>query len=95
MERPIYRFLHLVFALGVLQVTVLIGLETKRYFDNLTQARALQERVANMQNQLARLREEVKAAEDPLFREAMARKMGYVRKDEVLRVSKPAGGPGQ
>lgn len=83
-ERPVYRVLHLIFALGSLHLLGLVGLEAKRFLD-LRHERALaQSQIANLRSRAAALQADIAAAQTPEYREAMVRRMGYVRKDEVL-----------
>lgn len=83
-ERPVYRFLHLVFALGTLHLLVLGGLEVQRFFHIGREVRATERQVKALEKSVAELTGEVDSAQTPAFREAMARRMGYVQKDEVL-----------
>jgi len=83
-EKPIYRFLHLVFALGTLHLLVLGGLEVQRFFHTQSEIRAAVQQVQALEKSVAALTGEVDSAQTPVFREAMARRMGYVQKDEVL-----------
>jgi outer membrane murein-binding lipoprotein Lpp len=83
-EKPIYRFLHLVFALGTLHLMVLAGLEAQRFFQTRTAIQTTQASVERLNQQITNLAEEVDAAEDPTYKEAMIRRMGFVRKDEQL-----------
>lgn len=86
MERPVYRVLHLIFALGSLHMLGLIGLEAKRFLD-LRQERALtQVRIDDLKKRIAALEADIAAAQTDEYREAMVRRLGYVRKDEVLNV---------
>lgn len=83
-ERPIYRVLHLIFALGSLHMLGLIGLEAKRFLD-LRQERALtQAHINDLKKRVAALEADIAAAQTTEYREAMVRRLGYVKKDEVL-----------
>lgn len=83
-EKPIYRFLHLVFALGTLHLIVLVGLEGQRFFQLRHEIQQTQKSQSRLQQQVANLTEEIDAAQTGQYREAMARRMGYVQKSEVL-----------
>lgn len=63
---------------------VLVGLETQRYFQTRTEIQATQANVERLGQQITALADEVDAAESPAFKEAMIRRMGFVRKDEQL-----------
>jgi hypothetical protein len=76
--------LHLVFALGTLHLLVLGGLEVQRFFHTGSEIRATARQVKALEKSVAELTGEVDSAQTPAFREAMARRMGYVQKDEVL-----------
>lgn len=84
MERPIYRSLHLVFALGTLHLLVLGGLEVQRFFRTGSEIRATQKQVKGLEKSVSELTGEVDSAQTPAFREAMARRMGYVQTGEIL-----------
>ncbi|MBF6596358.1 MAG: septum formation initiator family protein [Thermaceae bacterium] len=84
MDRPIYRFLHLIFALGTLHLLVLMGLEVERFFQTRSEIRATQAQIRGLEQSVAQLSSEVDSAQTPAFREAMARRMGYVQQNEIL-----------
>lgn len=84
MVRPIYRFLHLVFALSALHMLVLIGSEAKRGWELHQQQQFLVTEVKTLEASTRRLQEEVKAATDPSYIERLVRRLGFVKKDEVL-----------
>ncbi|PZA05679.1 MULTISPECIES: septum formation initiator [unclassified Meiothermus] len=84
MERPVYRFLHLLFALGSLHLLWLVGLEFKRTQELRGEINRARAQVAQLEGRLARLTDEISAAQTPEYRDALVRRMGYVRKDELL-----------
>ena len=63
---------------------VLAGLEAQRFFQTRSAIQATQASVERLNNQISNLAEEVDAAEDPAYKEAMIRRMGFVRQDEQL-----------
>ena len=87
MERPVYRFLHLLFALGSLHLLWLVGLEVKRTQELRGEINSTRAQVTHLEGRLARLEDEVTAAQTPEYRDALVRRMGYVRKDELLMPS--------
>jgi cell division protein FtsB len=90
-ERQIYRFLHLLFALGVLHMSVLIALELQRSVRLRSQVLQVQLRLEQLEVRNQELREELELAADPRYREGLVRQMGYVHKDELLfRLVPPA-----
>ncbi len=84
MERPVYRFLHLVFALGSLHLLLLLGLEVQRSVHIQREIAATKLRVAQLEQQNQKLLEELQTAADPRYREGLVRQLGYVHKDERL-----------
>ncbi|WP_299428248.1 hypothetical protein [uncultured Meiothermus sp.] len=89
MERPIYRFLHLVFALGTLHLLVLLTLEVQRHFQIRHDTTATQLRLEQLEQRIHKLSDELQVAVDPRYREGLVRQMGYVHKDEVLFLRMP------
>ncbi len=88
-ERPVYRFLHLLFALGSLHLLWLVGLEVKRTQELRGEINSTRAQVTHLEARLARLADEVAAAQTSEYRDALVRRMGYVRKDELLVPSAP------
>lgn len=84
MERPIYRFLHLVFALGTLHLLVLLSLELQRHFQTRHDIAAARVRLEELEQRNQKLSDELQVAADARYREGLARQMGYVHKDELL-----------
>ncbi|GIW35034.1 septum formation initiator family protein [Meiothermus sp.] len=84
MERPIHRFLHLIFALGTLHLLVLFGLEVQRYFQTRHDIAAAQIRLEELEQRNQKLSDELQLAADARYREGLVRQMGYVHKDELL-----------
>lgn len=85
MDRPIHRLLHLVFALGLAHALFLLLQEGVRAYALAQEARRLEEEVALLEARVARLRLEAEAMKDPLSLEALARRAGWVGKEEELR----------
>jgi cell division protein FtsB len=83
-ERSIYRFLHLVFALGTLHLLVLLGLEIQRHFQTQNDIAAAQIRLEALEQSNQQLSNELQAVADASYREGLVRQMGYVHKDELL-----------
>lgn len=83
----------MIFALGTLHLLVLAGLETMRFFQNRAEIQAAEARASDLESKVSKLKEDVDSAITPEYREAMARRLGYVRKDEILipnsQLSKP------
>ena len=71
LDRPVYRFLRLLFLLGLVHGFYLLAQEGLRAWE--------------LARERAALKEEVRAARDPAYLEALLRRMGWVRKDEEVR----------
>lgn len=84
MDKPVYRFLHLVFALGTLHTLLLITLEVQRNIQLRNQVLQAQARLEQLELRNQKLDEELQLAADPRYREGLIRQMGYVHKDELL-----------
>lgn len=84
MNKPIYRFLHLIFALGTLHALLLITLEVQRNIQIRNQVLQVQTRLEQLKLRNQKLDEELELAADPRYREGLIRQMGYVHKDELL-----------
>ncbi len=85
LERPIYRILHLVFALGLVHALFLLAQEGVRAY-HLGQERArLEAALRQAEARVARLEAEVEAAKDPAHLEALVRRLGFVREEEILK----------
>lgn len=94
MERPIHRFLHLIFALGTLHLLVLLTLEVQRHFQIRHDISSAQVRLAQLELRNQKLSDELQVAADARYREGLARQMGYVHKDELLILRmEPKGTP--
>ncbi len=87
--RPSYRLLTLVFALGVLQALALVGFELFRLHRLEAQAAALSAQNAELWRQVRDLEAVLEKRDDPAFLEALARGMGWVKKDEILYARTP------
>ncbi|WP_205387564.1 septum formation initiator family protein [Thermus caldifontis] len=85
MERPIYRILHLLFALGLAHALFLLGQEGVRAYQLSRERARLEEALRQQQARVARLQAEVKAARDPAHLEALVRRLGFVRQEEILK----------
>ncbi|MBO1437097.1 septum formation initiator family protein [Meiothermus sp. CFH 77666] len=84
MDRPIYRFLHLVFAIGTLHLLVLFTLEFQRHFQLRQDISNARVRLEALEQRNQKLTDELQLAADTRYREGLARQMGYVHKDELL-----------
>lgn len=91
MEKPIYRLLHLIFALGTLHILLLIALEVQRNVQLCNQIAQVELRLLQLERHNQKLSEELQLAADPRYREGLIRQMGYVHKDELLLLNTPAG----
>jgi hypothetical protein len=83
-EKPIYRLLHLVFALGTLHLLVLLTLEVQRNMQIRQDTAAAQIRVKQLEQRNQQLLGELELAADARYREGLVRQMGYVHRDELL-----------
>ncbi|AWR86967.1 hypothetical protein Mtai_v1c17300 [Meiothermus taiwanensis WR-220] len=92
MEKPIYRLLHLIFALGTLHILLLMALEVQRNVQLRNQIAQVEFRLVQLERHNQKLSEELQLAADPRYREGLIRQMGYVHKDELLLLNTPAGG---
>jgi cell division protein FtsB len=90
-EKPIYRLLHLIFALGTLHILLLITLEVQRNVQLRNQIAQAEVRLVQLERRNQKLIEELQLAADPRYREGLVRQMGYVHKDELLLLNTPAG----
>ena len=63
----------------------LLAQEGLRAWELARERAALKEEVARARAEVERLKEEVRAARDPAYLEALLRRMGWVRKDEEVR----------
>lgn len=85
LERPAYRILHLVFALGLAHALFLLGQEGVRAYELARERARLEEALRQAEARVARLEAEVKAAQDPAYLEALVRRLGFVRQEEILK----------
>ena len=76
MDRPVYRFLRLLFLLGLVHGFYLLAQEGLRAWELARERAALKEEVARARAEVERLKEEVRAARDPAYLEALLRRMG-------------------
>lgn len=63
---------------------ILVGLEVQRYFQISHDFHLTQQSQRQLERQVSNLTEEIDAAQTGQYRDAMARRMGYVQKTEVL-----------
>ncbi len=87
--RPSYRLLTLIFALGVLQAVGLAGFELYRLHLLHRRVAALEAENARLWRRVRGLEAALEKGDDPALLEALAREMGWVRKDEVLYARTP------
>lgn len=85
LDRSVYRILHLVFALGLAHAFFLLGQEGVRAYELARERARLEEALRQAEAPVARLEAEVKAAKDPAYLEALVRRLGFVRQEEILR----------
>lgn len=85
LERPVYRLLHLLFALGLAHALFLLGQEGVRAHRLAQEQAELEARLRQAEARVAALRAQVEAAKDPVHLEALARRLGMVRKEEILK----------
>ncbi|GGM92950.1 hypothetical protein GCM10007092_02690 [Thermus composti] len=83
--RPIHRFLHLVFALGLVHALFLLGQEGVRAYRLKEEQARLERALAEAEARVARLKEEIALLQDPAHLEALARRLGLVRREEILK----------
>jgi len=85
LERPVYRFLHLLFALGLAHALFLLGQEGVRAQRLAQEGARLEAEIRKKEAALARLEALVAAAKDPEHLEALARRLGFVGQEEILK----------
>ncbi len=85
LDRPVHRLLHLVFALGLAHALFLFLQEGVRAHALAQEARRLEGELALLEARVARLRMEAEALGDPQHLEALARRSGWVGKEEELK----------
>jgi len=85
LERPIYRLLHLVFALGLAHALFLLAQEGVRAQSLARERARLEAQLEQMEARVALLEAQVAAAKDPAHLEALARRLGLVRQEEILK----------
>ncbi len=86
--RPSHRLLYLLFALGLFEVAGLFFFETYRYYQISREVARLEQENEALWAKVRDLRAELAHANDPGELEALARRLGLVKKDEVLYVRK-------
>jgi thiol:disulfide interchange protein len=88
-ETVLYGILTLVIALGVLQITALLGLTMFRQLEVNANIRNEQVRVTQLQNQVADLKTRFQEAKnDPVYLEFTARNLGFIKKGERVIIPK-------
>jgi chromosome segregation and condensation protein ScpB len=85
LERPIYRILPLVFALGLVHALFLLAQEGVRARELAQERARLEAELRRKEAAIARLEALVAAAQDPAHLEALARRLGMVRQEEILK----------
>jgi len=87
-EHPLFRPLYYVFALGVLQALGLIGFELYRYHTLRQEVARLEAENQALWQRARELEAELRAAQSPEAKEAEARRLGFVKRDETLYARK-------
>lgn len=94
--QPVRRKLNLVVValatLGVLQLLYLNYVESDRMFVLRREVARLEADVARLQAEERGLLEVADHASDPVFREQLARRQGFIGPDELRVVTAPSGG---
>jgi cell division protein FtsB len=91
-ETVLYGILTLVIALGLLQLSALLGLTLFRQLEMNANIRAEQARVVKLQDDVKALKTRLTQAKtDPVYLEFSARKLGFIQKNE--RVIIPTNQP--
>lgn len=83
-DRPLHRFLRLVFALACVHLLIMGAAEVRKGVDYHQQTQQLRGELQQLRGEVATLQEEVKLANDPQYLEGLVRGLGMVRKDETL-----------
>ncbi len=91
-ETVLYGILTLVIALGLLQITALLGLTLFRQLEMNANISTEKTRVAKLQNEVRNLSTRLSEAKnDPVYLEFAARNLGFIKKGErVIIPVKPA-----
>jgi cell division protein FtsB len=88
-ETVLYGILTLVIALGVLQISALLGLTLFRQLEVNANIGAEQVRVTQLQNQVKDLKTRFEQAKnDPVYLEFTARNLGFIKKGERVIIPK-------
>lgn len=82
--RQSHRLLVYLFALGLAHTVFLIGQELFRARALALEKARLEAALGAARTRVERLRAEAEAAQDPLHLEALARRLGFVGKEETL-----------
>ncbi len=84
-ETVLYGILTLVIALGVLQISALLGLTLFRQLEVNANIRNEQARVKKLQNEVNDLKTRFQEAKtDPVYLEFAARNLGFIKKGELV-----------
>lgn len=81
--RNVKRFLVILALLGSLQVLVMLGVEAYRAVEGQRAIQRLQNDIATLEAEAAGLAAVVEHADDPAYREQLARRRGFVYPDEI------------
>lgn len=81
--RNVKRFLVILALLGSLQVLVMLGVEAYRAVEGQRAIQRLQNDIAALEAEAAGLAAVVEHADDPAYREQLARRRGFVYPDEI------------
>ena len=84
LERQSHRLLVYLFALGLAHTAFLIGQELFRARALALEKARLEAALGTARTRVERLKAEAEAAQDPLHLEALARRLGFVGKEETL-----------
>jgi hypothetical protein len=83
-DRPLHRFLRLVFALASVHLLIMGAAEVRRGIDYHQQTQLLRVELQQLRGKVASLQEEVRLGNDPQYLDSLVRGLGLVRKDETL-----------
>jgi cell division protein FtsB len=94
LERPSHRLLVYLFALGLAHLAFLFGQELFRARALALEKARLEAALQAARSRVERLRAEAEAAQDPLYLEALVRRLGFVSKEETLYANPSRLAPG-
>lgn len=81
--RNVKRFLVILALLGSVQVVVMLGVEAHRAVEGQRAIQRLQNDIAGLEAEAAGLAAIVEHADDPAYREQLARRRGFLYPDEI------------